>query len=89
MRQKQISLGIAFTIFSIAFIIAAIVTRDSNKYADMATYYDYKYLTNLLSEYEEGTDSYCETKEILEKGFYVSKEGVITKTSNFIELLNK
>lgn len=77
----------------ILVIIGVILTpKDTNKYSNIECMEDYTFYTNLLSEYDEGSDGWCEVKFILDNGFYKDKDSVIHERYYFndlIESINK
>lgn len=75
-------------ISSLIIIIGVLITpRDNNKYSNMECMEDYKYFTNELSNYDEGSDSWCEIKYIIDNGFFVDKDSVIHERPNLIEVI--
>lgn len=83
--KKYILLTIILSLFSIVIILLA--ERDNNKYSNTECMEDYKYFTKELSKYDEGSDSWCEIKYILDNGFFIDKDSVIHERANFIEVI--
>ena len=85
---KTFSIVMLSLICSIVIIIVILLTpRDNNKYSTMECMEDYKYFTNELSKYDEGSDSWCEIKYILDNGFFIDKDSVIHERANLIEVI--
>lgn len=85
---KTFSIIILSLICSIIVIIGVLITpRDNNKYSNMECYEDYKYFTNELSNYDEGSNNWYQIKYILDNGFFIDKDSVIHERPNLIEVI--
>lgn len=83
--KKYILLTIILSLFSIVIVLLA--ERDNNKYSNTECMEDYKYFTEQLFNYDEGSDSWCEIKYILDNGFFIDKDSVIHERPNLIEII--
>lgn len=85
---KHFTIIMLSLIVSLIVIIGVLITpRDNNKYSNMECYEDYNYFKNQLSKYDEGSDSWCEIKYIIDNGFFIDKDSVIHERSNLIEII--
>jgi hypothetical protein len=71
----------------IIIIVILLTSKDNNKYSTMECMENYKYFTEQLSKYDEGSDSWCEIKYILDNGFFIDKDSIIHERPNLIEVI--
>lgn len=64
-----------------------VTPRDTNKYSNAECMEDYRYFTQELNNYPEGSDSWCEIKYVIDNGFFIDKDSVIHERPNFIEVI--
>ena len=70
------------------FVLLVLLTeRDNNKYSNTECMEDYKYFTHELSKYDEGSDSWCEIKYILDNGFFIDKDSIIHERPNLSDVI--